>query len=631
MKVGLILLAVSAFLSIGLWYGNADAQMRAGYPRMFNLRGVIDLSYINYSFDAESDGFKTESEFSLIQQRYSLNLDGYIYHPRLVVFSSGISYIDSKSKNSEEIESQDIGYDFSVTFLPFRPISFDVYASKTDYTLKGYATPMEANTNQYGARLRLINVWKLPATRIEYKHMDYTFLSTSGGQPGFESDRWDVSVQGAVRRIKTSYGFGFGFGDISNPRRSYDSEYVRWNTGTRIKNIATLSTYYRSSEDEGYYTYTNYGALLLFKPYRGFHHEYNYDYYENEYTLYDIFGFPEQITFSSTKHLSGTWSYGFPGWFKGLKGSFTLDRNINEETTQDLWWFETTEERWKSYGYVPRVSYRRHIAGLDLSTHYTLFYRKDERRGNSKEHNFELGIETRKLRWATMYADYAFLKLNATDKFVGRDDEFFFGEEEIKESTYSNMTHSFRTGMRGKGLGALRKSNWNIEAELLYGTSSGERPITDFEGEEVIMKWTRNIWEFTVFADLLYPLHLFGKDLMTSTKIGYTLGKTSWERSAPLFYSPIEESDSRKIQRVYTHNRFNYPISRRLLLQLWRLQMWDKIEGLLDRITTSYNILFLYRIGRVSLSLEYEGLKEEESGRIRDSRRLFIRLRRPFG
>ena len=130
----------------------ACADMLSGYPNRFRFYGVIELDYINYSSEASGHGGKTKATWSTLEQRYNLNVEGYIYHPRLAVFSASVTYDKDTGIKGNIADSRDIGYNVSVTFLPYRPISMDVYAIKDYYTFNG---SQDSSSDQYGARLRI--------------------------------------------------------------------------------------------------------------------------------------------------------------------------------------------------------------------------------------------------------------------------------------------------------------------------------------------------------------------------------------------------------------------------------------------------------------------------------------------
>jgi len=590
--------ALAILFSISIVYEIADAQM-VGYPQRFRLTGLIELNYRDYSIEATSGGRKFETGFSIFEQRYQIGLEGYIYHPRLIVFSTKLDYNYSMFKNDLDMNTKDIGYEIYLTFLPYRPVSLDIYASKVDFTAEGISTPMETTTNQYGARLRLSNLWKLPSMKFEYYHMD---MDTNYFSSKFETNWWNFNMNGSMSPIKTNYGLAFGFGDLSSTSRSYNSKRMSWNSSTKIRNTTLLT--YLFSYDEDLSKQLSYGALLIPQPGKRFIQDYRYEYYDDEYHVTGIGGEETgEIIKTADRVFTGTWSYRFT---ERLYGSLSLDYGLHKEADN----LYMNEANWTYYGAVPSIDYRRPIAGLDFLTHYFYFLRKDEKKGESKEHNLELGLEARRFRFGTIYADYYFLKSDSIDKLYAERGDIFAKEEVFKKSTAKTTSHLFRTGIRGRlGQGPSRGS-WNIEGQYLYSSSSGKRPITTLD-QELIVEWSRKTSQYILFGELTYPL---GRGATVHLKAGYNTAK----------------NDSRRTNRFYFDERFTYPISRRLSFAAWWMEIWDKIEGGIDRKIRDYEVFLTYRVGMVFFSLEYEGIREEENSRIKDTKRLFIKLRRPF-
>jgi len=145
------------------------------YLKKFRLTGLVELSYRDYSVSSTYRGRKSESGLSSFEQRYKLGLQGYVYHPKLVTFSTSVTFRKEKTdfdSGGGERDAKDINYNFSATFLATRPVSMDVYGSRTDSTIEGVA-PYDITSNYYGTRLYFRHR-KYPSVRLEYNHWDYT-------------------------------------------------------------------------------------------------------------------------------------------------------------------------------------------------------------------------------------------------------------------------------------------------------------------------------------------------------------------------------------------------------------------------------------------------------------------------
>jgi hypothetical protein len=626
---GLYLLVL--FLTIILTYEKATAQMAVGYPQRFYLTGLIELSYRDYSIEITGSSRKFEGGYSTFEQHYQVGLAGYIYHPRLIVFTSKFDYIYSIYKNDFSTHARDLGYDIDLTFLPYRPISLELYASKSDYTIEGITSAsMEASTDQYGAKLRLINFWKLPPIKAEYYHTDTNYFSSLTVPPKLETEGWNFSIEDNLKPLRTAYGFSFGFADVlgPDPLESYSTRYINGNTVTNIRDTR-LSTYF-SSLNEEFSKRLDYGIILLPRPGKRFYQDYRYDNYNYEFHLTGIRAMyaGEEIIRTTDQLFSGAWGYKFT---ERLYGSLSLEYGQHKEGTgfTEI----TNEKKWTYYSAVPSFDYRRPIAGFDFSSHYVYFFRKDEQRGELKEHDVELGLETRRFRLGTIYVNYDFLKSDSIDRLFATEEDLLMGGE-FKESTAKSTVHLVRIGVRGRLGRIVGRAYWNIEGQYLYASSSGKRPITT-ENEERMVSWSRKTGQYTLFGELSYPV---GKGGTLSLRAGYTNGEndSTGEQLKKVWIvdSFVEEfmpwSYEQMTRRFYFSERFSYPITRRLFLSAWWQQIWDKIEGGTERKIRDYDVLLTYRLGMVFFSLEYEGIREEEDSITRDSKRLFLILRRPF-
>ncbi len=575
--------------------------MAGGYPKRFHLTGLIELSYRDYSIDITAGNRKFKSGFSTFEQLYQVGLEGYIYHPRLLVFSTKLDYDYTMYKNGFSTNLKNIGYEIDIRFFPYRPFSLYAYAQRSDYTVSSTFAPLEGTTNQYAAGLRLSNVWKLPDINADYWHFD---IGSSVSSTKTKTDTWEIRMGGGLKPINTKYAVSFGLSDTSSSLLSYTSRYATGSTATNIANIQLL-TYLRTL-DQDFLKETEYSVYLLPKPGKRFYQEYRYENYDYEFNFKDIeTGVQEQITKTSDRVFTGKWSYRFT---ERLYGSMSLNYGLHREGAgiTEI----TNANKWTYYGFIPSLDYRRPIAGFDFSSHYVYFFRKDEQRGELKEHDLELGLETRRFKLGTIYVDYDYLKSNAIDKLFATEEDILTPGAGFKISTVNTTSYLFRTGIRGRlGRGAGR-AYWNIEGQYLHSTANGKRPITTLE-RELIVEFSRKTSQYTVYGEMSYPL---GRGATVNLRAGYSTGTT----------------DSKSVSRFYYDERFTYPLTRRLSFSAWWMQIWDKFEGGADRKIRDYDVLITYALGQVFFSLEYEGLRDEENSVTTDTKRVFLRLRRPF-
>jgi hypothetical protein len=606
------------FFLIIFIHKQADAQMRVGYPQRFRLTGLIELHYTDNSIKTSYDGRETKGGWSRFEQHYEVGIEGYIYHPRLAIFSTGITFTNAITSNQKNTRSNNIGYNLSATFLPYRPVTLNIYAMRSDYTIKGLtAIPEEGSINQYGARLN-VNTRILPTMRLDYSHFDTELKNSSNVPVKMKTDSWSFSIHGSLRSFNTLYGLNLGFTDFSSTNISYNAKYINIGTSTSIGKVGTLSNSFLYSDDESSKS-LRFDSYLHFRPGRRLIHNYRYDYSNTEYYFKgsEAAGTEDRTVTRVLHMLTGTWSYRFTDRLSGALSLFYSRRNEAEN--------KKNEERYTSYGISPGLSYRRPVAGFEFSSYYRFFLTDDEKRGKLKEHDLELNLQTNKIRWGTVYANYYLFISDEIDKYLETSDEFI-EEGVVKEIKIKTTVHTLRIGIRGKGLrlgsrwGSSR-AYWNIESEYLHSRTNGERPKNcDMMSEDYyeclegliseIEKWSKKTDQYTLDGYLMYPLARGTVNLKTRYSTG--------------------EADSKKIKRFLYDVRFNYPVSRRLSFSIWWRQMWDKIEGSFDRKIRDYELLADYRIGRLFLSLEYQVSRQEESNAVTENRRFFVRLRRPI-
>lgn len=577
------------------------------YPKMFRFTGLIELTYRDYSTISTSYGRRTESGWTSFEQRYRLGLQGYIYHPKLVTFSTSVTFRKEKTEVKEnpenEWEAKDINYDLSASFLSTRPVSLDVYASKTDSTVEGWSTPNDITSNSYGATLGFIKN-RFPSIRIEYNHWDYTIERMRGWRVFDESkelvverklvkektemDRYSVNINGFLNFINTRYNIMGDFSEHSDPIRNYTGKNISTSTHTIIKKENMLSTSFQYSDI--YNTQlTRFATDLRLRPRGRLYHSYGYEYLTSETEK----GKTDSHTISSSLR------YRFS---RRIHGNANFRYTVGKKDG-------VSEE---SYDVDAGLNYGRLIRNFDFTSYYKFSFGKEKINGESKFmwHTLGLGLATRKFRWGKVYLDYdfsyrtfdfAYETLQQTDMKTGQTDA---------------IEHSLRMGINGRGPG---RAYWTVEAEGRIFDSKTKRGGGGFWfGEEY---WAEKIRHYTLTGDIGYPI---GRKGTAVFRASYTTGETN----------------SIGIKRYYYEGRLNYRIFRNLnLLARWREEWqskgwWAGTTAVESRDygikTREYEFDLYYMFRRVTLSLEYNAYKTEEGPSITEAKRLYLRLSRRF-
>jgi hypothetical protein len=609
-KIVFLFFLIFFFISVALCT-ESSADMVGGYPKKFRFSGLIQLQYRNYSFETSYRGTTYKNEYAHFEQRYNLNLDGYIYHPRLIVFNSAIYFTYLKSLTGVDITARDLTYDLLVTALPYRPISLDLFASREHHFFEAATSILPDRTiNHYGARLKvdLAKLQLIRAIRLGYEHWDYT---TEGISEKIKTDQYTLNIRGYLSKIRTRYSISSYLTNYSSSDESIDSKFITAvaETGLTKKGIGLFTSF--SYADDKYSTgeyikELNYGADLSFPPGNRFYHEYRYIYDKSEhfYKGSETSNTEDRLNKISYYLFKGSWGYRFS---EGLMGTLYLDsgkRNVNDESG-------------KVSGLSAGLSYSKTIAGFNFQSSYRFLMRKDELRDDSKEHTLNIGL-TKQVRLGTVYLNYILIKSNSEAKVFEESEPDFFGEDtqkfEIGERTADSLAHTILLGIRGRGFGKLlRRAIWTFESSYYTVESDIKRPIRvyidEFTQETQFENINRKTKQYNIYGQLFLPIR---NTINFYSRATYTFG----------------EIDSINKKNLIIHSRLTYIIFRNLSFSgLWRGR-WETIENTPDRTTFDYEALLDYRRGKVLLSLEFYLTAVKQADASSNYRRIFLTFKR---
>ena len=403
---------------------------------------------------------------------------------------------------------------------------------------------------------------------------------------------------------------GYTLSDFSGSGTHSTDKFFSAYTTTTIRTATLATSFVRTSQD--FYKLTGFSASLEFVPTR-FYHYYSYDYTSSQSTFQgsEAAGTGTVTTKTTIQLLRGSWSYRLTD---RLLSSLSINYSINKQDKQS----------WKSYGIVPSLDYRKSFAGFELSSHYMLFLRNDELRGNLTEHSLDLGLRTLKFKAGTLYADYVFIRSSETVKPVALEETDLLGDVTTagaKELNIDTTVHLFRLGLRGRGLKFIsRRIIWDLEGEYLNSVSNGQKLgicntvecILLGDEETVIpIDYSQNTSQYNFYGNAVYPI---GRGATMSSRAGYAFGT----------------SGSKSLKKLFYDFRLNYPVSRKILVSAWWQEIWNKIEGSPDTTDRNYEVYVTYRIGKTFFSLRYQVLNTEESDVTTHNTRIFAAVKRFF-
>lgn len=584
--------------------------------KRFRFSGLIELNYTVYNTVSTFGGSKTETEWTNFEQRYSLGIQGYVYHPKLLIFSSNITFVNSKTESGETqgngLKSRSIDYELGATFLPGRPISLEGFAIKSHSTIKGlYRTPYESILNLYYARLIITKSW-LPVIKVTYEHWDHTTIMERGrrvieefeyfyGEPSeglvierkrvkekTERDSFFVDVSGYQKAINTRYTLEGNISEYSSILKSYTAKSFRINTYTIIKNNSLSNNFLYSDLD--FSKILSYRTQINLSPIGRFHHNYSYEYIKSE----------TEREKSYSHNFKSYWLYRFSRRFL-IRANLWYGQGKRDGTDED------------SYDINLSLNYGKLIKNFDFTSNYGFTIGKREKNTEAKYmiHNMGLGL-ARKFRWGKVYLSYdlSYRTIDFTFKTLGFEDTTSKKSDDIE--------HIFRVGASGKG---PRRAYWLAEMEARFldtkETKGGAWRSVWFGGRQ----WAEKIRHYTLRGNLGYP---FGRKGTVDLQAGYTTGTTNLEKVKTYYYEGklkyriLRNLDSMVRWREEWQNR------------AWRSGEFFQIEEETDYKIRDFELYLYYNWRRIYLSLEYTVSKTEKGPQSTEEKRLFLQLRRPI-
>ncbi len=627
---------LKAYLLTAVFVPQAGAAINLGYPRGFNLSGVAEITYRQFSSESSSVRSRA-SESSRFEQKLRLNLHGHIWKPKFAVFTAGVTLrnADFKSRSSDS-NSKNIGYDVRLRFFPYRVTSLSLYASKFDYTTDGSSafSSYDATSKTIGGTLVFAKSRKFIAL-LNYQKWQYETdrLVTrperpdEGGDPFMDNfyyghDYYDDEFEHApARPIKwvtkrvteryesTRYGIGF-IGLISSVNTHYRINYDNMDYSTPFSKL------YSRSLSANVYTVMkkNFSISNLFS------------YFDN--TISKSLSLTSTVRINTVPKLSQT--YGYEYYRVSYKDSRQEDSQ-SQAVRASLHYRFSARLRARADLYyrltkIDGVSENFGTAGIDYSgpikdtMNLAAYYRfsaekSDIERADFNDHRAGFKLSTRTLRWGELYAHYIF-------------------SYRIYNMAGKSTQHSLLAGVKGRGPGRL---TWNLENEYSYRETTGYTyriPVPegypydmgdyydyytgyfdyfdtdDEEGREYVVRGMKTQYN-TVKGRISYP---FSRVVRLHSSSSYTFGTAG----------------SRNYQRFAFQGRINYNILRNLSLHAWWMEQLTDSEGFRKRRVSTQNLEIEYRLRKLFVSLDYRIVTTDSGLSELKTKYLFLRVRRPI-
>lgn len=612
---------------------NSFAQMGIKYPKKFTFTGLIELSYKTYSIESSRQGRKSvENTTKIFGQFYKFGIGGYIYDPRLLVFSTSVLYrLDKFTYEGSSTEKQslkDKGYSVTATFLPYRPVSLSAYMSKVKSEFEAYL-PLDYETNSYGMNLK-ISGRKIPLILLNYDHWDYIvkkkvlkkyrvdeeedwdywqdwdegnwdedWWNEDSGFPVFktkivtvtekrQTDRYTIKISDNIRKLNTRYNIQLEFLDYSSPLRKYNAYYLKTNTVSTIKKKNILYTSFMYSNLD-FYDMLRFNSSFKLAPIGYLEHTYSYEFFS--YSGEPIF----------TRKKAEELYYHKIGAFLNYRFTKRL------RARGDLYYRFGERDGNKEDAYSAGLTYDRPVGIFQFLLDGGYTYKNMSTRGILTQYDFSLNISTTRLRWSRVYTAYRFSD---------------YTYEQPKAEDLKSTIHRFVVGISDKGTFRLY---WNIEGEITLTKSIGRRPLERIpyippefqvpeDGEITKPKiLPLEVNSYLIRGDLRYPINRRGAITLSSRYL-------------------TSSGDSLKIKRFYYLCGVNYNLISSLMLSvIWKNEDETLKQGVtIDRKIQDLDIRATYLWRKLYFSLEYSIYKTTENDKEYTNKTVFMRVRRHF-
>jgi hypothetical protein len=573
----------------------AFGQMQDEYPKRFSFSGLVELTYKDYNTEIKNRRDVT-SGYSVLQHKYSLAAKGYIYHPKLAIFSSRVTFLYNDTFNSTsafEPDSKDMTYELKVVVLPYRPISLSAYAIVNDFSVDSFSwgNPLDNEIINYGGTLG-INLKNYPTIRFDYYHLEVIPTGSQTNKETSINDSYYLMIKGTWLKIKTQYALNVSLMDIHNAQTNLQSKYVDLYTNTAFSKFSWINflKYNTQNNLKLYGIYTN----LQFNRWQKFFSDYLYSFEHQESSI------GTRTTTTDKQELRASLSYKFS---PNLQASVSL--NYGAIDTDD------SKSKFKT------VSLGLHYSRPIKSNYFTAFYRftvrDDTLRISYSEHTASLQLTSKSYKWGTFFTTYYFSTIDGTFKFKIGEDDISGTPGETKKGEFRSMTNNFVVGLRGR---VWNRATWLAEAQYVHSTAHKSRPVNFVDYNDLLESDTLVVDQkkdyCVLVAELYFPIGKRGT--MVTFRAGDDFGNI----------------DSESFDRKYYELHVNWPVSRRIRLTSWWRESWYDISNTPLRKIRDYSVLANYRIGKIFIDGEYWVRQETQESHFKRDTRLILKGKRYF-
>jgi len=571
--------------------------MQTVYPRSFSFSGIVELTYKDYNTTIKNR-YDNKSGYSVFEHRYSIAAQGYIYNPKLAVFSSRLTFLYNNvfnSTSSFEPDSRNINYELSAIFLPYRPVSLSTYATVNDFKIDSFSwgNPLDNRIVNYGGVLG-INFRTYPTIRLEYYHLDITPTGSQINQAGTINNSYYLTVKGTWLKMKTNYSMSLGLTDINSPNAKFQSRFADLYSNTAFKMFSWIN-FFRYTEQKNATAYGIY-SNLQFNRWEKFYSDYFYSFEHEDDTSTGV------SIRTIKQEFRGSLGYKF---LSNLQSSLSLDYGT----------VKVADEESKYNTVSATLHYSRPVKNYYLSSFYRFTIKKNDISTSYIEHTASIQLTSRSYKWGTFFATYYFSNLDGSFKFAqsSSDTSGSTVKGQIETGYFKSTSHTFTLGLRGR---ALKRLSWLLEGEYVYSTASKKRPINvdDFSGllQSNILETSQKKDYFILVGEGFLPIGRRGA--LLTVRAGDDFGKI----------------DSGSFDKKYYEIHLSWPLGRRLRIVSWWRESWYNVANTPRSKVREYNFLANYRIGRLFIDGEYWLREEIQEAHYKEDTRLILKVKRLF-
>lgn len=569
--------------------------MQVNYPKRFSYSGLIEIAYKDYATEIRNR-YDRKSGYSVLQHRYSLAVQGYIYHPKLAIFSSRVTFMYNdmfNSTSSFEPDSRNMTYELSAVFLPYRPVSLTTYVTVNDFSVDSFSwgNPLDNRIVNYGGILG-INFKNYPTIRFEYYHLDITPTGSQLNKGKTMNDSYYLIIKGTLLKLKTQYSINFGLIDINNSNAKFSNKYAHLSASTTFNKFSWIN-FLRYTDQESLKFYGIY-SNLQFNGWEKFASSYFYSYERQENPSTSASGKIDK------QELRGSFSYIFQ---RNLRASLSLNYGIIND-----------DDKKSKYN---TISTMLHYSSPIKNHYFTSFYRftlrDDELRTSYTEHTASLQLASKSYKWGTFFTTYFVTLLDGSFKFRLQETESSSPEEKLETGYFKSTTHTFVLGLRGR---AFKRASWIVEAQYVHATSSRKRPVNFVDYYDILESDMLEIYQkkdyYVLVGEMFYPIGKRGS--MLTLRVGDNFGKI----------------DSISYDKKYYEIHFNWPVARKLRITSWWKEAWYDHANNIHTKVRDYSLIANYRIGKLFLDGEYWVREETDESHYKKDTRMILKVKRQF-